>query len=94
MTLTPHDDPSPTTAALDVFVHDLRNSIAAAMGRQALIQRRLKRGDVDCARLAEELAAVESALRKVLTMVDGLSPGPAVVVGPLVGAAVDRAAIA
>jgi hypothetical protein len=63
--------------------HDVRNSLGAALARIQLIERRVRRGDVDCARLAGDLGAVEDDLRQAATRVDGLAAHPPVTHGPL-----------
>jgi hypothetical protein len=59
---------------------DVRNVLAAAIGHVQLSRRRIDRGDVDCARLLDELADVEAHLRRAVLLLTEAAAGAPVVV--------------
>jgi len=59
--------------------HDVRNVLAATIGRVQLMLRRVDRGDVDCARLLDELADVEAHLRRAVVLLTEAAAGAPVV---------------
>ncbi|HEY7030735.1 MAG TPA: hypothetical protein VH482_05370 [Thermomicrobiales bacterium] len=60
--------------------HDVRNVLAATIGRVQLSRRRIDRGDVDCARLLDELEDVEAQLRRALVLLTEAAAGAPVVI--------------
>ncbi len=54
------------------LAHDLRNPLACAVGRVPLLRRRLRRGDLDAARIEADLEAVEAALVRLAAVADRL----------------------
>jgi hypothetical protein len=66
-----------------VRVHDARNALAVASGQLRLIRDRIDRGDIDCARLLDDLTAVDAEVGRAAALVEEIGderaspPGPA-----------------
>ena len=71
----PADRPPPSALDPDALAHAIRDPLAVALARTELLHRRAARGDVDCARLVADLAAVRAALQRIAAATAGLARG-------------------
>ena len=53
-------------------IHDLRRALTVIAARTALEQRRLRRGDVDCARTTDVLAEIATAVQDLAGQIERL----------------------